>query len=77
MKILSDEKLSAKTKNVNVSYWLRSGYTCDPFFVVERISVLNVCLIVVLMAVKMELMTLGGVLVLIFYKRYSAIPSLD
>ena len=66
MKILSDEKLSAKTKNVNVSYWLRSEYTCDPFFVVERISVLNVCLIVVLMAVKMELMTLGGAVVLIF-----------
>ena len=52
---------------MKVSYWLRNEYTCDPFFFAERISVSNVCLIVVLMAVKKELMTLGGAVVLNFY----------
>ena len=50
----------------NGSYWLRSGYTCDPFFVVERILVSNVYLIAALMAVERESMALGVVVLIAF-----------
>ena len=55
-----------RNKFVNSSYWLRSGYTCDPFFVVERILVSNVYLIAALMAVERESMALGVVVLIAF-----------